>query len=340
MESASGFFGQVSLNPQINKTYLEYKQELENRLLDHATIPNTYMPDSYWLNKPYSKNEMIIIVPGSRPIFDHKVPFANLLASRNCSDLLAQLFDHMSAEENYEAYDSALDVGIKNNNFETIKLIIDRKKQALSSAPILNKKIETSAISELINLYCSTFKVRTINIEKTLKLLLIHGARPDSIEDAPLHNLARASKDINHNTLEQIKKATQILIISGANCKLGFLFWPTPLQIAEESNPELHAHMLSVVTNRDALIEAIQRGENIPFTNIGDYSRFHMKDTNGYSLLYHALKTNNRTVAGRLISFFPELLNQRNFNGEFIWDDSQAAQNFVTMFIATNNITS
>ena len=79
------------------------------------------------------------------------------------------------------------------------------------------------------------------------------------------------------------------------------------------------------------MIASVQCGEDISFTKVDGIPLIYVKDSDGNSLLFHALKNKNIKVAARLLCFRPELLSQHNFEGESVLDDPTALQNFVSM---------
>lgn len=179
-----------------------------------------------------------------------------------------------------------------------------------------------------------------------VKFLLIHGANPSKQEPGTkltaLHLIALSPMfrslaklwETDENYRNKRLESLKLTIISGGNILLktregsAVLDNKTPLDLGDDiargwpnSRTEF---MKQIAQQRDNLFNTMIQNKNISLVPQNDeerktwISRCHARDIHGNNLLYYALRCKNAPLARRLISLWPQLLKQPNFEGKAI----------------------
>lgn len=279
--------------------YNEYKQELELRLNNFS--------DPKELNAEY-KSYSEILMDGIAVNCEKLQPFADFLMDENFPDLFARLLDHMPIEKYPDEYKGWLTKALYNQLVPIVKVLIDHN---------INPNCFTNDHkTPLMHIAQKTIDHSSLII---FKLLLAHGANPQNAG----HGCFEPLDALITECMPLKKRALQLLIISGGDDGINFVTQP---------HKENVITLNQSIQHRNGLFEAVQRGENIPFTNVGDYSRFHMKDIHGNNLLYHALSGKNKAVADKLLKLWPNMLTQPNFEDQSIMDNDSMVRNLFEMY--------
>lgn len=311
------------LSPVQTLNYPTFEQELKLRL-------NKYPNNFEELNK--SCQHMAYQIRGRDlipiQILSSDKSFGEQLINFNYIDLLSQFLDHAPIEGRDREYRQWLTFGIKDNNASAVKVILDH---------IPDDFVSVSDVSLALDFFVEE------NSLPMIKLLLTRNVNLKSNIGADL--LVKVAKEDLRPSLvndEDKKPYIRILMISGVDHQAFETPWEqadvilTPKNLA---NKALKIFMSNVAAARDGLLNIVQKNEmKIAFIGIGDYSRRQIKDIHGNNLLYYALLGKNKAVADKLLSLWPKMLWEKNFEGKAIIDHEQAMQNFTEMYLQDDEL--
>jgi hypothetical protein len=310
------------MTPVQTFNYPTFEQELKLRLNKH---PNNFEE----LNK--SCQYMVFKVIGRNLIpqtLSSDKSFGEQLINFNYIDLLSQFLDHVPIEGRDREYRQWLTFGIKDNNASAVKVILDH---------IPDDFVSVSDVSLALDSFVEE------NSLPMIKLLLTRNVNLKSNIGADL--LVKVAKEDLRPSLvndEDKKPYIRILMISGVDHQAFETPWEqadvilTPKNLA---NKALKIFMSNVAAARDGLLNIVQKNEmKIAFIGIGDYSRRQIKDICGNNLLFYALLGKNKAVADKLLSLWPKMLWEKNFEGKAIIDHEQAMQNFTEMYLQDDEL--
>lgn len=314
-----------------NLEYTEYKKELEQRLTDKTE-----------LNALYRSNEKYDVVSSCSVVIPEE-PFIELLIRKNFPDLLEQALDKMPIEDCSDAYNSAFRESLRKNNLRIIQLLIDRKVNLNS----IHARQPDEATPLMLLVYTMTFFLKDINssfqgsahdVIQLMKLLLRHGANPNLTVAGknPLSVVVQQIKSIDlreQDKLQLMKSIVEVVMMGGADHEKSIDSFPDAVHVAKPLDyacDELRSIMSGCAQHRNDLFHATKDGDGINLINVSLDQP--IKDIFGNNLLFHALKNKNIKAGTRLLCYFPELLSQHNFTGEFVWDDTNALESLLAIF--------
>jgi hypothetical protein len=271
-------------------------------------------------------------------------PLLELCVDANFQDLVERLLDVMPIQYYQKDYNEALIASVLKESLNSNQLTKEQLRDFSITRLLVNRGADVNYFSDRMRsypLFEVLDKVYSFDnipwpheaILPILIFLLKHNANPNLGFTQPLRAIMRKITDTCDNEFEIIR-----LLVCAGGCldnKLTGLEALYALKLKLENRP-LYSEALvfynkTITEQRDALIASVQRGEDISFTKVNGISRFYVKDTDGNNLLFHALQNKNIKVAARLLCFRPELLSQRNFKDESVWNDATVLQNFVSM---------